>query len=71
MNDVCTSHTKYKNQMHVNQYKKYDFYWTIMNKQNCMTTLGAHKLIFLNYISDSDLETDRKTLLLIKMNTQM
>jgi len=57
--------------MHVNQYKKCDFYSTIMNKQNCLTTLGAHKLIFLNYITDSDLETDRKTLLLTTMNTQM
>jgi len=42
-----------------------------MNKQNCLKTSGAHKLIFLNYITDSDLESDRKTLLLTTMNTQM
>jgi hypothetical protein len=41
-----------------------------MNKQNCLTILGAHKLILLNYITDSDLETERKTLLLTTMNTQ-
>jgi hypothetical protein len=57
--------------MHVNQYEKCDFHWTIMNKQNCLTNLGAHKLIVLNYITDSDMKTDRKTLLLSTMNTQM
>ena len=43
----------------------------ITNKQNWLTTLGAHKLIFLTYITDSHLETDRKTLLLTTMDTQM
>jgi len=57
--------------MHVNQYTKCDFFQTITNKQNCLTTLGAHKLIFLNYITDLDLETDRKTLFLTTTNTQM
>jgi hypothetical protein len=42
-----------------------------MNKQNCLTTSGAHKLIFLNYIIDSDLKTDRKALLLTTKYTQM
>jgi hypothetical protein len=57
--------------MHINQQKKCDFYWAIVNKQNCLTILGAHKLIFVNYITDSDLQTDRKTLLLTTKNTKM